>query len=145
VDAHAELEALTFDDLMPVETSFWIVRIEQTHEQILNVRIEDDRYSQSMTLPAGGLYRTYDLQFAGYLAVSIKEELQGSSFEGVREGHRFQRCRDTDFLKYIKASMVVEANFDQVTKHFGVYCLNGMIDVATCFEPTVTLVRVLAS
>jgi len=59
----------------------------------------------------------------------------------VREGHRFQRCRDTDFLKYIKASMVVEANFDRVTKHFGVYLPEwGLIDVATCFEPTVTLV-----
>jgi len=56
------MEALTFDDLMPVETSFWIVRIEQTFEQVLNVRIEDDWYSRSMTLPAGGLYRTYDLQ-----------------------------------------------------------------------------------
>jgi len=134
------MEAVTFDDLMPVETSFWIVRIEQTDEQVLNVRIEDDPHRLNRTMTVKTSYRTYDLQFAGYLAASIKEELQGASFEGVREGYALQRCRDTDFLKYIKASMVVEANFDQVTKHFGVYCLNGLIDVATCFEPTVTLV-----
>jgi hypothetical protein len=82
--------------------------------------------------------RAFELVWPSYVSYSVRNE----SFctldkEGVWEGRLFCRYSKSHFLDYVARATFASADYPGPLRHWGVNCLNHIVDVVSTAEPRV--------
>jgi hypothetical protein len=138
---HLYLDKLV--ELNDLEVEFWIREAGSLGQG--GEEVSTTSYSPIVSGPDSRLYR---ILFEGYIAYSVFNE----SFEKLPRAKAlysrlFQVIPTSDFLDYVAANADIsyaEAISDQKPRHFRLNCLNHVIDIATCFEPSIEVVGIMS-
>jgi hypothetical protein len=84
----------------------------------------------------------YEVVFGSYVAYSVRNE----SFVGQDEseeftGRRFCVYSKSRFLDYIRAATFASDDYPGRLNHYGINCLNHIVDVVSVEEPRVDILR----
>lgn len=91
---------------------------------------------------ADELCAVYEIHFEDYIAYAVLNESYTVWDETEKfEGRLFRIYSESKFLAYIAAGTIATHDYPGPFKHYGVACLNHIIEVASTKPPTVTLLR----
>lgn len=102
--------------------------------------IEGVTASMALTAPDAELPRAFRIRFAQYVAYSVRNESFASNagdevFEG-RIARVYERSR---FLEFVRATTLDHPTYPGPYKHYGLLCVEHVVDVASTRQPEVTL------
>ncbi len=85
---------------------------------------------------------TYEIRFERYLMYQVRNESYCSwDHYEIRKGSSFiifEKSRLLDMLPVITDCQILADTLPGEWKHYGIYCLNHIIDVISCNEPIIT-------
>ena len=84
----------------------------------------------------------YEIRFHRYIAYSIRNESYVSGDEAEEySGRLLCIYSKSAFLDYVRASTFASDDYPGLYKHYGINCLDHIVDVASVDEPTVQIIR----
>ena len=136
---HLYLERLI--ELEDLEVEFWIREAESSR----GARPSDGPASSVFDIASRNDCQLYRVLFEGYIAFAVfNESYENLPKEKTFSSRLFQVLSKSTFLDYVVAN--ADINYARVfseaePRHYRVNCLNHVIDVATCFEPSIEVVQ----
>lgn len=136
---HLYLDKLV--ELNDLEVEFWIREASSVGQG--GQEGSTTSYSPVVSDPESRLFR---ILFEGYIAFAVfNASFEKLPLANTLYSRLFQLIPSSDFLDYVTANADIsyaEAISDQKPRHFRLNCLNHIIDMATCFEPSIEVVEV---
>ena len=84
----------------------------------------------------------YEIQFDQYIAYAVlNESFTVWDDEEKFEGTLFRTYSQSKFLAYVRAGTIASDDHPGPFKHYGVVCLNHIIEVASPRAPKITMLR----
>lgn len=127
-------------ELNDLEVEFWI-REAGYSKSLGNSEAAVSSYSNIQSTEDSKIYKVL---FEGYIAFAVfNESYEKLPIEKTFSSRLFQTISDSQFLDYITANGDVgyaESVSAMKPRHFRLNCLNHIIDVATCFDPSIEIV-----
>lgn len=128
-------------EINDLEVEFWIHEAGPLGKG--NIAAVSSSYEQIVSSPQSRLFR---ILFEGYIAYAVFNE----SFEKLPTfetlySRLFQVISASPFLDYVIANSNIgyaEAIAEEKPRHYRLNCLNHVIDIATCFEPSIEVIEV---
>jgi hypothetical protein len=98
--------------------------------------------SDAKELVADESCNAYAILFQDYVAYSVRNE----SFVSVDEsetwtGRLFQTYSRSHFLDYVRVATFASDDYPGKLGHYGINCLNHIVDVVSASQPIISLVR----
>jgi hypothetical protein len=85
--------------------------------------------------------RKYRIVFKNYAAYSVRDESYADRYnEEEFTGNLFRVYSKSKFLDYVAASMIAFEDISGPYKHYGIVCLNHIINVASSHEPSIEVI-----
>ena len=98
--------------------------------------------SQSRPIVADEMSASYEILFEQYIAYSVLNESFTVWDETEKfQGHLFRTYSESKFLAYVRAATIASAEYPGLFIHYGVVCLNHVVEVASTTPPRVTQIR----
>ena len=93
-------------------------------------------------LVADELCKAYEILFQDYVAYCVRNE----SFVSVDEsetwtGRLFQTYSRSHFLDYVRVATFATDDYPGALSHYGIKCLNHIVDIVSVSKPIITLIR----
>jgi hypothetical protein len=81
--------------------------------------------------------RIFTVEWPDYVAYSVRRESYVTTDEyEVFEGRNFVRYTKSRYLDFVAQATFASDSYPGPMTHWGVFCLNHIIDVVSCSEPT---------
>jgi hypothetical protein len=85
--------------------------------------------------------RVFEVTWPSYIAYSVRNESYTGGDDGeIYEGRLFVIFSKSHYLDFIEKSTFATADYPGPFKHWGVFCLDHTIDVASQDEPIIRLI-----
>ena len=85
--------------------------------------------------------RKYRIVFDNYAAYAVRDESYADSGNEEKfTGNLFRVYSESKFLDYVAGSMIAFEDITGPYKHYGIACLNHIIDVASSHEPSIEMI-----
>jgi hypothetical protein len=119
-----------------------IISEAQSRKTPEDVVIEGMTLTNSHELVADEACTAYEVIFQNYVAYSVRNE----SFVTVDKtemctGRRFQIYSQSRFLDYVRVATFASDDFPGKLGHYGINCLNHIVDVVAVSEPIISIIR----
>lgn len=100
-----------------------------------------EKVSAYKEIKTGTTATRYKVRFKNYVAFSVRNEsfTVWDDYEKF-SGNLFRLYSKSRFLDYLPIAVelfIVENTQENEVRHYGLVCLNNIIDVATCYEPLI--------
>ena len=83
-------------------------------------------------------YQVFELNWNSYIAYSVRNESYASrDTNEVFEGELFRTYSQSRYLDFVAASTIASADYPGPFRHWGIICLNHVIDVVSVDEPEI--------
>jgi hypothetical protein len=88
--------------------------------------------------------RLFELTWRSYVSYCVRNELFSRMIDGdVWQGRLFRTYSKSQFLDHVRRATVACDNYPGPLQHWGISCLNHVIDVVSANEPLVRRIRPL--
>jgi hypothetical protein len=84
----------------------------------------------------------YELIFDQYIAYAVLNESFTVRDDAEKfEGKLFRIYSESKFLSYVSAGTIATADYPGSYKHYGLVCLNHVVEIASTADPVITMLR----
>jgi hypothetical protein len=85
-------------------------------------------------------YKIFTLQWPSYVAYSVRNESYTTvdKYE-IFEGRNFVKYSKSRYLDFVRDATFADDSFPGPMTHWGIFCLNHIIDVVSCHQPEVSI------
>ncbi len=131
---------LYLDKLVEENDLELVLWISEASSECSEGRNEENEIKSEIITPKK-LCKKYKIIFDEYISYSVRNEsfTTWNNYE-VFTGNLFRLYSKSRFLDYVSVavdSFIIEHTQENEIKYFGIICLNNIIDIATCNEPTI--------
>jgi hypothetical protein len=107
-----------------------------------DVRVGDVLITGSRAIVSDETCAAYEVIFPDYIAYSVRNEsFTVRDDDEEYEGRLFCVYRKSKFLEYVREATIVSDKHPGPFKHYGINCLNHIVDVASTRAPEITRMR----
>jgi hypothetical protein len=84
--------------------------------------------------------KIFTLQWRSYIAYSVRNEsfTTADNYE-IFEGRNFVKYSKSRYLDFVRDATFADDGFPGPMTHWGIFCLNHIIDVVACHPPEVSI------
>ncbi len=148
--------ALDLIEQIDSHSFLYLIEISEPHDNVLrlivseaqsrktpdDVVIEGMKLTNAFELVSDGSCTAYEVIFQHYVAYSVRNE----SFVTVDKtemctGRLFKTYSQSRFLDYVGVATFASDDFPGKLGHYGVNCLNHIVDVVSSAQPLISIIR----
>ncbi len=119
-----------------------VIEEARANDEPEDMKIGDVILSGAMSIIADEFCYAYEVVFGSYVSYSVRNE----SFVGQDKteefvGRLFCTYSKSRFLDYVRAATFASDDYPGKLNHYGINCLNHIVDVVSVEEPAISILR----
>jgi len=113
-----------------------------SEEQTRTLEVGDVKLSDLRPIVSDDACQRYEIVFGSYVAYSVRNESYVVMDQvEVFTGRSFNVYSESHFLNYVRAATIASSEYPGAFVHYGMNCLDHIIDVISIDEPIINTLR----